>query len=200
MKKEEEQPEAANNSIRVGDYEIDLGGVTIRRNLGAGTHRFGDIFSGFATLAAVRDVFGARTEQVLHNLTVEVFPREGYMGVSDEDGHIFASQSYLNTGELWTIYLDIVHELVHVRQFMEGKNLFDNAYAYVDRPTEIEAYRVAANEARRIGLDEHKIYEYLEVPWISRQEHERLAMECGVPREIIDLARPRRRSSTKKKH
>ncbi|HZW55510.1 MAG TPA: hypothetical protein VFF30_04405 [Nitrososphaerales archaeon] len=185
------------NSLHSSKYSIDWGTIAIKRNVGAGTHKFSEIFSGFATLRAVRDVFGDKTEQVLRDLTVEVFPRDGYMGVSDEDGHVFASQTYLNTGELWTIYLDIVHELVHVKQFTEGKNLFDDAYAYVDRPTEVEAYRVAANEARRVGLDELKIFEYLKVPWITRKEHERLALNCGVPAEVIESSKRRR---VKQKH
>ena len=102
------------------------------------------------------------------------------MGVSDHDGHIVASQSYLNDGEEWCIYLDVVHELVHVRQFKEGKELFDSRYGYVDRPTEIEAYRIGTEEARRIGLTEKEIFLYLEVPWISEEEHQRLAKACQI--------------------
>lgn len=154
--------------------------VRITRHAGAGTHVFTDIFDGFEKIEAVKKTFGHKTSDVLKQLKVEVFPTEGYMGVSDEDGHIFASEQYLKNGEEVSIYLDIVHELVHVRQFKEGKNLFDSNYAYVDRPTEIEAYKVGAEEARRIGLSEREIFEYLEVPWISKEEHERLAKACGV--------------------
>ena len=102
------------------------------------------------------------------------------MGVSDHDGHIVASQLYLNQGEQWSVYLDIVHELVHVRQFIEGKELFDRKYEYVDRPTEIEAYRIGTEEARRIGLTDKDIFHYLEVPWISEEEHLRLAKACDL--------------------
>ena len=131
----------------------------------------------------MRKTFGSNTDKVLKELKVEVFPTDGYMGVSDEDGHIFASEQYLNSGEEWSIYLDIVHELVHVKQFMEGKELFDSNYSYVDRPTEIEAYRTGAEEARRIGLSEEEIFEYLKVPWISEEEHLRLARTCNVKRK-----------------
>ena len=157
----------------------------MKQQIGSGTFSFLDIFMGFEKLDAVTGVFGKKTQQILSRLNVEVFPREGFMGVSDEDGHIFASQIYLNTGVEWSVYLDVVHELVHVRQFMEGKELFDNSYSYADRPTEIEAYQVAAKEARRIGMDEKEIFEYLEVPWISRAEHERLALACEVPSDIV---------------
>ncbi len=160
--------------------------IRILRSVGGGTHSFSKIFSGFEKLDAVRKVFGPLTSEVLRNLAVEVFPTRGYMGVSDEDGHIFASQFYIAEGEEWSLYLDVVHELVHVRQFKEGKNLFDSAYSYVDRPTEIEAYRVAVAEARRIGLSEAEIFSYLEVPWITREEHIRLARACKVSVDPVD--------------
>jgi len=154
--------------------------IDIKENVPSGSHSFNDIFVGFKELDAVKGIFGGDLDKVLGKLTVEVFPKEGFMGVSDEDGHIFASQPYINTGEKWSVYLDIIHELVHVRQFLQGKNLFDPHYTYVDRPTEIEAYRVAVVEARRIGLSEEEIFNYLEVPWISPEEHRRLAKSSGV--------------------
>lgn len=160
-------------------YNID-GRIQISRNIPSGTHRFAEIFHGFEKLDAVKQVFGSKTEDELSNLNVEVFPQEGFMGVSDEDGHIFASQRYLNEGEEWSVYLDVVHELVHVKQFKDGRELFDKRYDYVDRPTEIEAYRVGAKEARRIGLTDREIFTYLEVPWISKEEHLRLAKACDL--------------------
>jgi hypothetical protein len=160
-------------------YKID-GGIRIARNISSGTHPFGEIFQGFESLDAVKEVFGSKTADELNSLTVEVFPQDGFMGVSDEDGHIFASQHYLNNGEEWSVYLDVVHELVHVKQFKDGRELFDRRYDYVDRPTEIEAYRVGAKEAKRIGLDDHEIFAYLEVPWISKEEHRRLAKACDL--------------------
>jgi len=165
-------------------YRIDPS-IKLRRDIESGTYRFSDLFTGFEDLEAVKEVFGKQTVEILKKLKVEVFPRDGFMGVSDEDGHIFASQSYLRTGVEWSVYLDVVHELVHVRQFMEGKELFDQTYAYGDRPTEIEAYQVAAREARRIGMSEMDIFEYLEVPWIGKEEHQRLALACQVPASVV---------------
>ena len=148
--------------------------------MSGGSHNFREIFQGFDDLGAIRSIFGQTASAELDKLKIEVFPREGYMGVSDEDGHIFASQQYLNQGEEWSVYLDIIHELVHVKQFQKGMNLFDPRYAYVDRPTEIEAYRVSVEEGRKIGMSEQELFAYLEVPWISKQEHERLARACGI--------------------
>ena len=101
-------------------YNIDIG-IEISRNIPSGTHRFAEIFHGFEKLDAVKQVFGSKAEDELDNLKVEVFPQEGFMGVSDEDGHIFASQKYLNEGDEWSVYLDVVHELVHVKQFKDGR-------------------------------------------------------------------------------
>ena len=171
-------------------YHVDPK-VRFSRNSGSGTFSFTEIFSGFDKLSAVRSIFGDdHVVQELDKLMVEVFPRQGYMGVSDEDGHIFASEQYLNTGEDFSVYLDVIHELVHVAQFKRGMNLFDPSFAYVDRPTEIEAYRVAVVEARRIGLSETEIFDYLEVPWISVEEHVRLATSCGVNLRIESSKRP----------
>ncbi len=154
--------------------------VKIVRNIQSGTHRFKEIFVGFEHVDAVRKIFPIVNLDTLDKLTVEVFPKEGFMGVSDHDGHVVASQYYITQGEEWSVYLDIVHELVHVRQFIEGKDLFDRRYGYVDRPTEIEAYRIGTEEARIIGLSDEEIFQYLEVPWITKEEHRRLAKSCGV--------------------
>ncbi len=96
------------------------------------------------------------------------------MGVSEVDGHMIISADYLSKGNRTDIYLDIVHELVHVRQFMEGKQLFDHNFEYVERPTEVEAYRAAVEEARRLGLGEKRICNYLKTEWMTDEEFRRL--------------------------
>ncbi len=173
--------------------------IRINRNARSGTYLFKDIFTGFEKLEAVRRIFADRTDELLSKLKVEIFPRKGFMGVSDEDGHIFASQYYVREGELWSVYLDTIHELVHVRQFMEGKNLFDPSFSYVDRPTEIEAYLVGTNEARRIGLTEQEIFEYLEVPWISKDEQIKLAKACNIMINRVRQEDNSKRSNARKK-
>ena len=172
--------------------------IKIVRDVRSGTYAFTDIFVGFEKLETVKGIFGEKTDELLSKLKVEVFPRQGYMGVSDEDGHIFASQYYISHGELWSVFLDTIHELVHVRQFTEGKNLFDPAFTYVDRPTEIEAYQIGAGEARRIGLSEQEIFDYLEVPWITKTEHIRLAKTCDVVTNKVGLAQKNKGSNGSK--
>jgi hypothetical protein len=75
--------------------------------------------------------------------------------------------------------LDIIHELVHVRQFMEGKELFDSDFTYIERPTEVEAYRVAVEEAKRLGLSEERICAYLKTEWMSAKDFKRLTKSLG---------------------
>jgi hypothetical protein len=86
----------------------------------------------------------------------------------------------LNNGDRLDIYLDLIHELVHVKQFMDGRELFDVHYSYTERPTEVEAYRHTVEEARRLGLNDARICQYLKTEWISDQDLKRLANAVGV--------------------
>lgn len=154
--------------------------VKIPRNVKITTYPFTDFFKGFEDVEAVRRIFGEKTKEVLCNLQVEFAGFRGYMGVSDVDGHLMVSAYYLKNGELMDIYLDIIHELVHVKQFIEGQKLFDDRYDYVIRPTEIEAYRHAVEEARRLGLDDAGICQYLKTEWMSERELKKLAKALNV--------------------
>lgn len=154
--------------------------VKILRNAKVSTYPFTDYFKGFERVGAVRLIFGEKTEEVLRNLEVEFSGRRGYMGVSNVDGHLIISAHYLNNGDIFDIYLDIIHELAHVKQFMEGKELFDRNYSYVERPTEVEAYRHAVEEARNLGLSDERICEYLRTEWMSDEDLARLAQALNV--------------------
>lgn len=155
--------------------------VDIPRKVPVVKHRFLDYFKGFETVPAVREIFGNETENVLSNLEVEFSgSRSGYMGVSNEDGHMFINANYLRKGDKLSIYLDVIHELVHVKQFREGRELFDESYAYIDRPTELEAYKHALKEARRLGMTDNQIFDYLKVTWLESEEVERLAVNLNV--------------------
>jgi len=154
--------------------------VRITRKVPVATYPFLDYFKGFEKVGAVRRIFQDKTNDVLSKLRVEFVGRRGYMGVSEVDGHMIMSADYLSKGNRVDIYLDIVHELVHVRQFMEGKELFDHNFEYVERPTEVEAYRVAVEEARRLGLSEKRICQYLKTEWMTDEEFRRLAKSVNV--------------------
>lgn len=154
--------------------------VIIRRDVDVPLKRFLDYFKGFEKVEAVRKIFGDETEKVLNDLKVEFFTRRGYMGVSNEDGHLLVSADYLKNGDERDIYLDIIHELVHVKQHMNGMELQDHRFAYCDRPTEIEAFSHAVKEARRLDMTDEEIYEYLKTDWMSEEDVKKLADALNV--------------------
>jgi len=162
---------------------MDLG-VTINRTTTSDSCYFCDLFRGFERVAAVKRIFGSGTKETLKSVRILLSPKKGYLRVDNETGDIVISSPYLQTADERHFYLDLIHELVHVRQFKEGKDLFDKKYSYVDRPTEIEAYTVAVKEARRIGMGEEEIVEYLKVEWVTGEEFERLlrTVKVKVPR------------------
>ena len=144
------------------------------------TYPFIDYFKGLERVKAVRQIFGKETEEVLRSLKVEFTWIGGYMWVNSADGHLIVSSRYLKNGDRIDIYLDLIHELVHVKQFMEGKKLFDTNYNYTERPTEVEAYQHAVEEAKRLGLNDAQICQYLKTEWISYEDLKNLAKTLNV--------------------
>jgi hypothetical protein len=63
---------------------------------------------------------------------------------------------------------------------MDGKRLFDQRYDYVNNPTEIEAYRYAVLEAKRIGFSNQRILRYLQMEWMSDEEVKCLVNNIGI--------------------
>jgi len=160
---------------------VKLPNVQIPRIVRLKYHPFLDYFKGFENVEAVRGIFGPQTKAALRRLKVEFFSSKwGYMGVSDEDGHLVVSAHYLRTGNRRDIYLDVVHELVHVRQFKEGKELFPEGFNYPDAPTEIEAYRVCIAEGRRLGMTDRELFKYLRVEWMDDKDVRKLAANVDV--------------------
>ena len=156
-------------------------GVRINRKADLVQYPFSDYFQGFDKIEAVKSIFGHKTDEVLRKLKVSFFPQKfGYMGVSDIDGSLVISTHHLNNSDFKILYLDIIHELVHVKQFLDGKELFSTDYDYVDSPVEIEAYRHTVKEAKRIGMSDSEIFEYLKVEWIDEASHKRLLESVGV--------------------
>jgi hypothetical protein len=148
--------------------------------IGSLTVIFADYFKDFEKLNAVKGIFGEKTDEVLHHLKVELSWVGGYMYVDGSDGHLVISKNYLSNGNKTDIYLDLIHELCHVKQFLDGRELFDPRYDYVGRPTEIEAYRYTVQEARRLGLSEERICLYLKTEWMSQDDLKKLAKSLNV--------------------
>lgn len=158
------------NQIKVNDDVLD------------GTYRLEEIFVNLQKVEILLKIFETNEvlEDVFQNTTVIVDNSTLYMHVQNEDASIVIGRDHLKNSDKKILYLDIIHELVHVRQQRQGLDLYDQKYSYVDRPTEIEAYRIAVEEARRLGLNNNEIFEYLHVEWISSEEHKRLASSVGV--------------------
>jgi hypothetical protein len=139
---------------------------------------FKNHFKNFENVEAVQQVFGDETVEALSALEIEFTDSTLYMRV-DYDGRLLINPRYLESGSLIDIYLDVIHELVHVRQVMNGKNC-NHALPYVERPLEIEAYKVAVDEARALGLNENRIIDYLDSDLISAQELRKLVDALGI--------------------
>jgi len=156
--------------------------------------RFSDYFKGFQSVPAVCEIFGQETDEVLASLGVEFLnARSDYIWVSDEDGHLIVNANYLKEGETREIYLDLIHELVHVKQFRDGREIsldFGKKFEYVNRPTELEAYRHTIKEARRLGMSDEEIVDYLKVTWLDEEEVRYLAKNLGVQVSRKTVRRP----------
>jgi hypothetical protein len=154
--------------------------VRINRNAN-GTVRFLDVFGGFDKVGAVKGIFGRRTGRVLSELMIRISPRlVGYLWVDDKNGRVVVVSRYLRRGDAVHLYLDAVHELVHIRQHLNGEKLFHYHMNYVDWPTEIEAYRITVKEAKRLGLKRNEIRDYLNVFWVTKGDMERMYKHAGV--------------------
>ena len=154
----------------------------MNRELSKGRYRLRDVFSGLDEVEALAKCVGTQSllRRILEETMVTLTDEDGYMYVNDADGSVVVGLNYLKTGDTKELYLDVIHELVHVKQYLQGKDLFDNAFSYVDRPTEIEAYRCCVEEGRRIGMPEDELAEYLYVEWVSRRDHAKLLKTLGV--------------------
>ena len=121
-------------------------GVKIRRDVQNHRFQFKDYFKGFEKCPAVRAIFGVKTDDVLDELEIEFSSRRGgYMGVNGEDGCLIINVQHLKNSDERTLYLDVVHELVHVKQFRDGKNLFDPNYEAKFEQSSKDAHKLGIN-------------------------------------------------------
>jgi hypothetical protein len=156
--------------------------IKINRGLQDGMYQLEDIFEGLRGAEVLLKIFGTKKEldDVFSKTKVIVDKHSHYMHVKNEDAVIVIGTDHLMKADKIVLYLDIVHELVHVKQQRKGLDLYDKSYSYVDRPTEIEAYTVAVEEAKRLGMQHEEIFDYLHVEWITPEEHQRLASNAGL--------------------
>ncbi len=94
---------------------------------------------------------------------------------------VVVGEAHLRESPALILFLDIFHELCHVLQRKDGRELWDRRYSYVERPTEVEAYRFVVEEARRLHVPDAVLREYLKVEWIDNGELLKLLNALGVP-------------------
>lgn len=157
--------------------------IRLNRTLGPGKHCLSDIFLDIRSYGVLNAIFSdsRQVQTVIDNTAIYVADRPHYMYVDNDEGFITVGLNHLRQSQAYILYLDIIHELCHVKQHMQGRDLYDRSLAYVDRPTEIEAFAVTVQEARRLGLSDKDILRYLWVEWISPEEHARLARALRLP-------------------
>lgn len=156
--------------------------IKVNRDLQDGFYNLEDIFVNLKSVKILLKVFKTKKDldDVFEKTVVIVDGSSHYMHVKNEDASIVVGRDHLKNSEKKILYLDIIHELVHVKQQRQGLDLYDSSYHYVDRPTEVEAYAIAVEEARRLGMKDSEIFDYLHVEWISHDEHKRLASRVGI--------------------
>ena len=160
----------------------------LRRDIAAGEYHLGDVCSGLHTVEEIRKLLDERGLGSDFVTRMKVFvdgSRDFYMYVDDKEKRLVACLGHIRESEPKTVYLDFLHELVHMFQLHDGRNLYDRRFKYVRRATEIEAYMVAVNEGRRLGMGEKELLDYLSVDWISEQDHRELARSVGIDPEAI---------------
>jgi hypothetical protein len=156
--------------------------IKINRNITPGDYSLAEIFDGLKEVSVLTRVFKTKEEldDVFLKTKVIVEENDHYMYVKNDDASIVIGFRHLQNSDSKILYLDIIHELVHVMQQRQGLDLYNKSYAYVDRPTEIEAYEIAVLEAKNLGMNKEEILDYLLVEWITPEEYKRLASHVGL--------------------
>ena len=176
-------------------------GFRVDRTLSAGRYPILRVFPHLDRLApAERLVVDAKTRTQLFEATeVALVDQDLWMYVSPHEipayrrgwepvvspgrDCIVVGSEHLRSSPELVLYLDIYHELCHILQRRAGANLWPPGLSYVERWTEVEAYRFVVDEARRLGVSDAFLREYLRVDWISDVEHRALLASVGVASE-----------------
>jgi hypothetical protein len=163
---------------------LGIRGFRAKRNASLGEYKFTEIFIGVENSPTLHRVFGSQRTmlKIIHHLKLSVVDSDWGIWLDHNTGSICVGSRYLPAAKIYFLYLDVIHVLVHLKQFLDGKDLFDQTFEYVDRPTEIEAYRYTVEEAKRLGMTEDDILKYLRVDAVDDSELGRLIEKIGVRR------------------
>ncbi len=167
---------------RLSHLSVRLRAFRVRRSAGVGEYKLSEVFSGLETSPALSKVFGSKAQmtKILRHLKMRVERGDSGLWLDRDTGTICIGSKHLVSAKTDFLYLDVIHVLVHVRQFLEGKELYDQAFEYVERPTELEAYRTTVAEARRVGMEEDELLRYLRMDAADDSELGKLMEKIGV--------------------
>jgi hypothetical protein len=156
--------------IELPEYAI------VNRSLDCGLHPYRLLLSRFEESPTVRSIETSSIPigPLMDDARVKIKKGEGFLYVDVKIPAIMLIEDYYHRANPLDLYLDLAHELTHVRQMVEGKNIWDHSLDYVDRPTEIEGYAVAVEEGIRLGMTEEQVIQHLSNPWLDDSEVERL--------------------------
>ncbi len=157
-------------------------GFRVRRSAGIGEYKLTDVFAGLESSSSLLKVFESKTQmtKIMKHLKLRVEANDSGLWLDRSTGTICIGSKHLTTAKSDFLYLDVIHVLVHVRQFLKGRELYDQAFEYVERPTELEAYRYTVAEARRVGMGEDEILRYLRMDAADDSELGKLMEKIGV--------------------
>jgi hypothetical protein len=145
-------------------------------------HALLDVMPGLDERDIFRSIAGPYpAAELAAKARVVCFRGEGFPRVDDVTGYILCPDRYTTAHEPLIVYLDMVHELVHTRQVLEGRPVYHFPKPYVEWPTEIEAYRITYEEAHRLGVPDAWFWDYLSVPWVNDADLLRLGRSIGMP-------------------
>ena len=153
-----------------------------KRNVALGEYKFTQIFIGVENSPTLLRLFGSQRSmlKIVHHLKVRIVDSDWGIWLDHNTGSVCIGSKYMASARINCLYLDVIHVLVHVKQFLDGRDLFDQTFEYVDRPTEIEAYRYTIDEAKRLQMSEDEILKYLRVDAVDDSELGRLIEKIGV--------------------
>ncbi|HTT16446.1 MAG TPA: hypothetical protein VMH49_03700 [Thermoplasmata archaeon] len=188
-------------------------GFRVQRDLSVGRHPILAAFPGLDRLPPAERLVVDPTERsrLFGETSVELVDQDMWMYVAPWEIPAFARRrgwnpvvspgqdcivvgaGHLRESPELILFLDIYHELCHVLQRRAGANLWEPGLSYVERRTEVDAYRFVVDEARALGVADDYLREYLKVEWISAKEHRQLLAAVGVPAAAKAAAARRRK-------
>ncbi len=160
------------------------------RGFGLGAHPYLDLLPRVLESPAMVRIVRGRLDAaagLVSGAAVRVVDWKGYIHIDSKAAEIVLAARYYERGSDLDLYLDLLHELTHLRQLSEGADLWDERMTYPNRSTEIEGYAVAVEEARRLGLTRSEVLEHLRSPWLTdadvRELYANVARYLDLPPE-----------------